>query len=121
MSAVQSYSCTEDFWYKYSIATSVPLDSDSRPPKRQRYKMSKIIAMLRELKKTADRTDADMAYTEFPDQTEFMKHFSYRKGAKIYPLKNIAYVARLYRKLKGHPRFWDFEEELEEDENETES
>jgi hypothetical protein len=121
MGAVQSYSRTEDFWYKYSIATSVPLDGDPRPPERRRYNMTKIMSMLREQKKIADRTDADMAHSEFPDQAEFMKYFSYRKGAKMYPLKNVAHIARLYRKLKGHPRFWDFEDELEEDANEDES
>jgi hypothetical protein len=77
--------------------------------------MTKIIAMLRSLKKRVDTTDAEQTKSEFSDPQEFMKHFSYRKGGKRFSLKDVGHIARLYRKLKGYPRFWDFEEEVEEE------
>ena len=83
--------------------------------------MSKIIAMLRPLKRQVDANDAELATKEFCNPVEFMKHFSYRKGGKLFPLKDFRHIARLYRKLKGKPRFWDFEEDAEEDLNEIEA
>ena len=83
--------------------------------------MTKIIAMLRLLKRQVDANDAELASKEFCNPVEFMKHFSYRKGGKLFPLKDLRHIARLYRKLKGKPRFWDFEEDVEDDLNEIEA
>ena len=83
--------------------------------------MTKIIAMLRLLKRQVDANDAELASKEFCNPVEFMKHFSYRKGGKLFPLKDLWHIARLYRKLKGKPSFGDFEEDIEEDLNEVEA
>jgi len=83
--------------------------------------MTKTIAMLRLLKRQVNANDTELASKEFYNPVEFMKHFSYRKGGKLFPLKDLRHIARLYRKLKGKPRFWDFEEDVEEDLNEIEA
>jgi hypothetical protein len=117
MGAVHSYASPEHFWLKYSVPS---IDPVTDLPERRKFKMTKIVRMLRDLKSREDASDAAAAHREYADPDEFVKWFSYRKGARKYPLKNIATIARLYRKLKGRPRFWDFEEEQEDTESENE-
>ena len=54
--------------------------------------MTKIIAMLRLLKRQVDTNDAELTSKEFCNLVEFMKHFSYRKGEKLFPLKDLRYI-----------------------------
>jgi len=76
ISAVYSYASPEDFWLKYSAPST---DEDTDSGERKRFKMTKIIAMLRLLKRHIDTNNAELASQEFCHPVEFMKHFSYRK------------------------------------------
>ena len=118
MGAVHSYASPDDFWLKYSVPS---IDSITGLAGRKKYKMTKIIGMLRSLKQRVDTDDAALAKKKYASPNEFLKWFSYRKGAKIYPLKNVAHIARLYRKMNECPRFWDVEEDIEEEISDTES
>ena len=53
-------------------------------------------------------------YKSKPD--EYLKLFSYRKGSKLIPFTKVSHIARIYRKIHSEPRFWDYEEEEESDE-----
>src|SRR5579862_5110847 len=63
----------------------------------------KIMQILRKLKKTVNSADADRAREHYPTSAEFAKHFFYRKGNKMMPLKTDAHIARKFRKMKGSP------------------
>jgi hypothetical protein len=88
------------------------------PPERKKLGVTKIMGMLRDNKKMIDSNDAAMAREKYSSPIEFAQHFSYRKGAKKIVLSNAGEIARRYRKLEGHPRFWDFNED-ERDEEDT--
>ena len=58
-----------------------------------------------------DDIDAQEAKHYYGKEEEFNALFSYRKGSQLVPLKKAAQIARRYRKIEGHPRFWDYEED----------
>ena len=68
---------------------------------------------MKDLKKDTDLFDSQRAKAEYADLKVYTTLFSYRKGAKLVPLKKVGHIARKFRKLEGHPRFWDYEEEEE--------
>jgi hypothetical protein len=72
--------------------------------------------MLRNNKKIVDADDTAMAKERYSSHDEFAQHFSYRKGSKKVVLSSVAEIARRYRKLDGHPRFWDFDEDKDDEE-----
>lgn len=83
-----------------------------------RFKWTKILEMLRQQKRNVDAADMDRARDRYGFGDEFAKHFSYRKGKKLLPLKNPAHIARRLRKMEGNPQFWDY---ADEEEPQTES
>jgi len=98
----------DDFWFKYSDKISYSEGEVAR----KRWKWSKILKALKLFKKTTDLSDAAEAIETYSVE-KFAKHFSYRKGNKMVTMKNPTHIARIYRKLKGHPRYWDYDEEEE--------
>ena len=108
MASVKSYYSTDDFWFKYSDKTTHSEEEDDR----KKWKWTKILKALKLFKKTTDLSDAAEAIETYSVE-KFAKHFSYRKGNKMVTMKNPTHIARIYRKLKGHPRYWDYDEEEE--------
>ncbi len=85
---------------------------------RKRLGITKIISKLRSLKKEGDKEDVGKARNLYPDPAEFSRIFSYRKGSKDVPLKQHAQIARKYRQITEEVRFWNFEDEKDEEEPE---
>jgi len=82
---------------------------------RNRWTWTKILKALRHLRKETDKWDTGRARAKYGDTDIFTTHFSYRKGSKLMPFKKDGHIARKLRKLEGQPRFWDYEEEEEEE------
>jgi hypothetical protein len=73
--------------------------------------------MLRNLRKIVDETDVQRA-KEIYNEVEFAAQFSYRKGNRTLILRKPALIARKLRRIQNErPRFWDYPED-EEEENE---
>lgn len=87
------------------------------PQERVRFKWTKLLKTLRQLKRNVDAADVDKARDKYGFGEAFAEHFSYRKGNKLLPLKNPAHIARKFRKLEGNPQFWDYVEEEEAEVN----
>jgi hypothetical protein len=117
MAAVNSYARLADFWLKYSVPAKKyqGINGVEFPPERKKLGVTKILLMLRDNKKIVDTNDAAMAREKYSSHDEFAQHFSYRKGSKKVVLSSVAEIARRYRKLEGHPRFWDFDEDKDEE------
>jgi|SRR5271169_383148 len=114
--AVKSYQRPDDFWFKYSD----PIGKDGMGL-RKRWTWTKVLKALRVLRKGVDEFDAIRAQKKYDGTDIFATQFSYRKGARLIPFKKDAQIARKLRKLEGHPRFWDYEEEDGGDAQEEES
>ena len=54
--------------------------------------MTKIIDMLCSIKQQVDTDDIALAKKKYVSFNKFLKWFSYRKGVKIYLLKNITHI-----------------------------
>jgi len=92
-----------------------------KPGPRKRWAWTKVLKALKVLRKATDDSDSERAKREYHGRDEeFNTLFSYRKGSKLVPLKKSAQIARIFRKLEGHPRFWDYEEDEKGEESEEE-
>jgi hypothetical protein len=78
---------------------------------RKRWPWTKVLKALKQFKKDTDHWDTQRAKEEYADPEVYAVHFSYRKGTKLMLFKNEVHIARKFRKLEGNPRFWDYEEE----------
>ena len=58
----------------------------------KKYKMTKIIEMLCSIKQQVDTDNIALAKKKYVSFNKFLKWFSYRKGVKIYLLKNITHI-----------------------------
>jgi hypothetical protein len=72
---------------------------------------------LKNVRKVVDDADAHRA-REIYTREEFAANFSYRKGNKTLILRKSNLIARKLRKLQEEaPRFWDYPEDEEENED----
>jgi hypothetical protein len=71
--------------------------------------------MLKTTKRITDDADAARAREKYRTQQEFAQCFSYRKGSKTVVLKKPAHIARKLRELEGSPAFWDYVDEIGEE------
>ena len=109
VSAVNSYSRQDDFWFKYSEPTGKNGDG-----LRKRFTWTKILTTLKKTRKEVDIWDAERVKRLYKDPKMFAEHFSYRKGNKLTLLKSVSHIARQLRKIEGSPRFWDYADEEED-------
>jgi hypothetical protein len=95
MTAVNFYASSADFWVKYSVPAKRyhGINGVEFPPERKKLGMTKIMAILRDNKKSVDADDAAMARQRY-SSSEFDQQFSYRKGSKKVVLSNVAEIAR---------------------------
>ena len=80
---------------------------------RVHFKWTKLLKTLRQLKRNVNAADVNKARDKYGFDQAFAEYFFYRKGNKLLPLKNSAYIARKFQKLEGNPQFWDYVEEEE--------
>jgi hypothetical protein len=72
---------------------------------------------LKNVRKVVDDADAHRA-REIYTEAEFAANFSYRKGNRTLILRKSNLIARKLRKLQEEvPRFWDYPEDEEENED----
>ena len=95
--AVRSYHYVNDFWLKYFTLDEMFLQE------RIRFKWTRILKILRQLKQNVDAADVDRVRDRYGFSEAFSEHFFYRKGNKLLPLKNPAYIAWKLQKMEGNP------------------
>ena len=107
---MKAYREPEDFWFKYSEPVEGTGGDD-----RKRYNWTKILSMLKVTTRVTDDAGVERARSKYRSAKEFAKHFSYRKGSKTLVLKKGATIARKLREIEEAPAFWDYADEIGEE------
>lgn len=107
----KSFESSKAFWEHMSLATA----KGERVPNLT-FKVISIV--LRQMRSDQDREDAEAAKTEYKG-AQFSSLFSYRKGGRQFVMKKPQDIARLYRRLKKRPVYWDDEMDIDSDTEEN--
>ena len=106
VAAVKSFPTVEEFWACDALATI----SNASMEKGCFTAISKALRIERTARDNADAASAKEEYSV----DEFALHFAYKKNGSKKVYQKSHEIARLYRKLKNAPVYWD-NLELEEE------